>query len=687
MQTKKTTRLMALILSLLMLFTMIPLSVSAENEPETPKTILDFVETDENGNYWLEKDVTVTATATGTFTGNLDGNGHTVTTSVPLFEAISVATIQNLTVEGNVTGFAAVATLVYGSEATTTFNKVINKASVTNDVALNDGKITAYDLSRVEYVTAAGLASFVLSTTANFIDCVNEGSISTASVTGSTESPTGSMIGYASGANVTINSCTNTGAIKSNRMAAGMIGLLNNTNATISDCYNSGTVESNVVYAGGIVARKQNTGVVSIDRCTNSGAVKGVGYVGGILGYAEGNSPLTVQECGNTADITATGTPVSGGSYIAGIIGFSQQTISQLTVKYCYNTGTITSPPGKCAAGIVGRMNFLSTSTGGSKSIVDGCYNSGKIIGATDHTAQIFWATTLKNRQVLGTNFYLDSDTPAYAANGTTYNEFDNDGSKEFSESELTSGALAKTINDTVGKTVYYQNVNEGGATKDAYPVTDPTHGYVFENGGKLYSLAFFTLKTASIRLDEANHGIRFSTAVNKADYAVLTNAGIELTFGTLITPDDYLEVAGYDFTKDKLDKLKFESSNAKAYLDVTPKGNGTAVFKELKGQDNENYYYFCGSISEIKPTNYGWDYSAIGYVKIDNKEVYSGGYATRNISFIANAAYNDRQAEQAGLYTNAIAADSEYAINGVASYSPYTTDELKIIGRYLPQA
>lgn len=657
MQTKKTTRLMALILSLLMLFTMIPLSVSAENEPETPKTILNFAKTDGNGNYWLEEDVTetITATATGTFTGNLDGNGHKVKTSVPLFEAISGATIQNLTVEGNVTGFAAVTTLVHGKNATTTFNKVINKASVTNTVALKDGGITAYDLSAVEYVTAAGLASFVLSTTANFIDCVNEGSISTASVTGSTESPTGSMIGYASGANVTINSCTNTGAIKSNRMAAGMIGLLNNTNATISDCYNSGTVESTVVYAGGIVARKQNTGVVSIDRCTNFGAVKGVGYVGGIFGYAKGNSPLTVQKCGNTAGITASGTPASGGSYIAGIIGFSDATISQLTVKYCYNTGTITSPPGKCAAGIVGRMNFLSTSTGTSKSIVDGCYNSGTISGTELHTAQIFWATTAANKSVLGTNFYLNSSTPAYTANGTTYNALDGDGSKAFSDSDLATGALAKTINDTVGKTVYYQNINEDGAAKDAFPVTDATHGYVFKHtDDKLYSLAFHTLETASIRLNAEHHGMRFSTAVNKADYDLLKDAGISMSFGTVITPDSYLRVienAEYSFTKDNLGKLNTDEP----YMEIT-----ASAFKELRGEDNDTYYYFCGSITDINKDNYEWDYSAIGYVTINETEVYSRQYATRNIAYVANAAYNDTMAG-------------------------YTEDELTIIRGYLP--
>ncbi|MBR4014421.1 MAG: hypothetical protein IKJ00_09040, partial [Clostridia bacterium] len=413
-------------------------------------------------------------------------------------------------------------------------------------------------------------------------------------------------------------------------------------------------------------------------------------------GYAKDASPLTVVSCGNTKNVTATGTPASSGSYVAGIIGFSEQYISALTVKYCYNTGNITSAPGKCAAGIVGRMNFLSASTDGVQSIADGCYNSGTITGTALHTAQIFWSTTAANKRVIGTNFYLaDSDDSlvAYTANGTTYNAIDNtDKSKPFTTAELQSGALAKMINDAMGKTVYYQNINEDGATKDAYPVTDPTHGYVFENGGKLYSLSFYTLKTASVRLNKDGvSGLRFSTAVNKADYAVLTKAEISLDFGTLITPNDYLTdpaKANNVFTADAL--------NEGNYLDVNSTVTGTDVFNsDLKGADMEHdkYYYFCGSITDIKEANYDWDYSAIGYVTINDDIVYSGQYATRSIAYVANAAYYDRSDTPNDTYKYAIPANSEYAISEVASYSPYNPDakdgaesELKTIRGYLLQ-
>ena len=645
---KTTTKLLALILSLLMLFTMIPLSVSAENT--TPTTIIDHAELDADGVYHLTYNVTVTATYEEEFTGKLNGNGYTVTTSVPLFKTVSGATIENLTIAGEVTGYAAVASLVKG-ENKTTFKNIANQASVSNNAALSAG---GWEDVTSAYVPAAGFAGFVFSTQIDIISCINSGTI-TATASGGTTSPAGAMIGYASSSTVNIEDCNNTGAVSANKMAAGIIAMLNNTDVSIVYSTNSGAITSATTYAGGIVAYKQGSGNVSIKNCTNSNTVIGTGYVGGIVGYAKGASPLTVVSCGNTKNVTATEQVASSGSYVAGIIGFSDATISALTVKYCYNTGNITSAPGKCAAGIVGRMNYLPTSGDKVQSIVDGCYNSGTITGTASHTAQIFWSTTAANKRIIGTNFYLADSLTAYVANGTPYNAIDEtDKSESFTAVDLASGTLAMDINNAMGKTVYYQNINDGGAAKDNYPVTDPTHGYVFKNGETLYSLAFHTLETASIRLNADHHGMRFSTAVNKADYELLKAANISMSFGTVITPDSYLKVienAGYSFTKENLEKL----DTTKKYMDIP-----TSAFKELRGEDNNTYYYFCGSITDINTDNYEWDYSAIGYVTINGTEVYSGQYATRNIAYIANAALNDTSAG-------------------------YTDDDLEIIRGYLP--
>ena len=339
-------------------------------------------------------------------------------------------------------------------------------------------------------------------------------------------------------------------------------------------------------------------------------------------------------------------------------------------IENCYNTGTITA--GQYAAGILASgLKYPNSIT------VNGCYNSGSISTTTAQRAQLV-AFTGSTTCTLNNNFVITGDgvATAYAAHTASANEFD---STKLETGELTL-AMNKAIKDAGGETVYYQNINEGGATNDDYPVTDPTHGYVFdedmdkelENGEKLYSLAFYTLKTASVRLNaDGVSGLRFATAVNKADYTVLTTAGISLDFGTLITPNDYLVTAGYGFTESDC-------------LDVNSTATGTDNFLTLKGEDNDTYYYFCGSITGIKEANYDWDYSAIGYVTINGTTVYSGQYATRNIQYVATAAYTDRQATSSGAYTNEIAANSDYAIGGVVSYSPYSTAELERIKVYL---
>ena len=73
----------------------------------------DFAAMTANGNYYLNADITVSATWNGgaaisatyaentAFTGTFDGNGHTITTTVPLFATLS-GTVKNLTIAGSV---------------------------------------------------------------------------------------------------------------------------------------------------------------------------------------------------------------------------------------------------------------------------------------------------------------------------------------------------------------------------------------------------------------------------------------------------------------------------------------------------------------------------------------------------------------------------------------------------------
>ena len=584
MPTTKTTKLLALTLSLLMLFTMIPLSISADGA-----TILDVATQDANGNYYLTGDVTVTATYADEFTGTFDGKGYTVTTSVPLFDKVNGATIKNLIVTGDITtGYAAVANCVIGAGTTATmsiFEKIENRANVTNTtVSIADGNYHSKLTS--DAVAAGGIVGVVYNTSANFTGCVNTGDVTSPMVT------------------------------------AGIVSYLSGCVVSISNCKNSGIITATEDNAGGIVAFLNYSTNVTIEKCENTNTVQGASYVGGIVGSSNTTDKywnvLFVTACRNDGDIKATGTRAGG------IVGYVKNYSSTHdgNISYCYNTADITAESGlqECG-GIVGCLADKTAQ-------VVGCYNSGTITG--QRGAQIYFTSVAKApaNQNGSLNYYVSGGkTPYYSYNDG--GAFDGN-STSYTEEELASGALTLAMNTAIGKTVYYQNIND--KTTSTYPVTDPTHGYVFKNGETLYSLAFFTLDGAGIRLDPVNHGIRFSTAVSKADYDVLTAARITLDFGTIITPDEFLKAAGNDFTALEADK----------FIDVNSTATGTDVFREVKGEDNATYYFFCGSITGIKAANYDWDYSAIGYVTINGDTVYSANYTTRNAAYVANAAIND---------------------------------------------
>ena len=622
-------KVLAFVIALMMIASTFPMgifSVSATTvQGEAIKTADDFAAMEPDGTYYLANSITLTETYSQQFTGKFNGNEKTITVSAPIFGAIMNATVENFTV----TSDSAVTLTADGGIVCSTAGGNTTLRNITNNVSLQSANT----------VKVAGIVGdFVSDTTATItIDgCVNTGSITGAMRAGGIACGATDM---AATCDVNIKNCKNTGAISSSK-SGGIIclGYYFTGKLILENCENSGAVTSGDI-AGGIVSHVgQVVTGVTITGCRNSGEVtstKSKKQAGGIIGLCQ-ISDLSISDCFNSGDIqnTHTTTNATCGGIAGAVVGVVMErcgntgnvtstanaggVLGSLTgssiIKYCYNTGAAEATSVR-AAGIVGDANNSAT-------IITGCYNSGTITGnRTSETGEIFGKSVITDNATQVTNNYIKGEA---------------DYATTFTDDDLASGKLAFDMNADIGKTVYYQNVNEGGATKDAYPVTDPTHGYVFKNSGKLYSLAFFTLDGAGIRLDPVNHGIRFSTAVSKADYDVLTAAGITLDFGTIITPDEYLAAAGNDFT---------DLAEGK-YLDVNSEATGTDVFREVKGEDNTTYYFFCGSITGIKTVNYDWDYSAIGYVTINGITVYSANYTTRNAAYVANAAINDPNGE-----------------------------------------
>ena len=781
MKTTAKTKILAILISIVLMVSMIPmgaLSVGANTASSTPEgtAITDangFLTMVEDGTYYLADNITLTETYAKTFKGTFDGNGKTVTTTVPMFGTVENATIKNFTVTssddittgtsvsaGNMTEKAGIA---IGAVACMALNSSFSAIT-------NEAKISVNCTDKGLEVYCGGILGLILNaedkttvTNVSFTDCTNKGQISLSASNGNSAaggivgasrfSATGivsinlngcnnaasvsapkcaGMMGYTQHSNFTALNSENSGNITatSSGIAGGMVGQMAGTNkdAKFESCVNSGACVGK--YAGGVVGYINSGYGQSFVGCSNSGNMSGASYTGGIIGgiggyksgetvfsycsnsgeikdtanFAAGiagylvvknstmeacnntgkvtgtvaggligqakNSDITISNCINSEDVYSNGTK----EYIGGIIGWL---VGSGAIEYCVNTGTIGVVDGvngcQGAGGIAGQIS-------NGTSFVRNCYNTGAVNAGWNFAAGLVGVITSGTSV---NNSYTSADVVGKAKAGTTllvgqigvlhnttsdtvsnnhYNSDKNQGeaiyalsgsgsisdissTKAFTNADLASGRLAYDINQGAGKTVFYQNINENGAAKDANPVLDPTHGYVFEYNGSLYSLAFFTLQSASVRIsvNEAERGLRFATAVNKADYNVLTNAGISLDFGTLITPDDYLAAAENNFAA--LDDGK--------YLDVNSTATGVDVFKEVNGADNETYYYFCGSITGIKSSNYDWDYSAIGYVTVNGASVYSGQYATRNIKYVA-----ERAIEDAASYT-----DDEIAI------------------------
>ena len=734
MRTTKTTKLLALVLSLLMLFTMIPLSVSAEGET---KTILDVATPDGKGNYYLTGNVTetVTATVNDTFTGVFNGNGFTVKTSVPLFKSVNNATIENFTVtaEKTINERAAVVKYVYGNA---TFRNITNVANVNaGNLYLN------IDFTTVSHNETAvgGIVACIVGNSTDaacdvlFENCTNKGSVATDnsasyesaggilgatlndgnyatksqavsikfinctnSATVNSLQNAGGIIGQAKGcAEVVFENCINQNKVETTASWGGVGGILglaqSNGNVIFENCINKGEIYGTTC-SGGILSREKSGTTVSFNNCINEGYVhtstSTTVFAGGIVSYVEsatatirrclnkgkiesgefgagivastGNT-VVIESCGNEENVTSTWTAAG----IHANNNLKNKTAAAVKIYYCYNIAEIVGTK-KEAAGISSRF----TEEG---SVVIGCYNSGTITAKT-HRCSLVLSDNI-NANNSKNNFYKAQD--GVNAHSTGWSTETKEGATDFDAATLSTGSLALAMNTAIEKNVYYQNINTNGAAPDTHPVTDPTHGYVFGYNGTLYSLAFYTLQSASVRISaNANErGLRFSTAVNKKDFDLLPDAVKEsMDFGTLITPNDYLVDADNDFGG--LEDGK--------YLDVNSTATGSDNFLTLKGEDNDTYYYFCGSITGIKATNYDWDYSAIGYITINGTTVCSGQYATRNIQYVATAAYNDRQAAANDTYKYEIAAESEYAIDGVASYSPYSTAELQRVKVYL---
>ncbi len=363
------------------------LTVCAGFSTEGATTITSLSQiTDSSGSYVLGADITNDKTTLSEFSGTLNGNGHTITTSVPLFEALNGATVENLKIKltGNMTA--------QGTLASSAAN-----AAITSVTVIGNG----YTLTGSENAPVGGLVGTAQYTT--FTDCSSSVNV-TAVGTGSA----GGILGATSADEILLCRCSNEGTVTAaDASAGGILGDAKSNKVKLYGCTNSGTVSTSGDYkgAGGIVgeaywasgtADSVYIGNAGNTVTTNIGTVSGY-YAGGIVGYAHDGAYLTVENAVNKGTVTD-GSRTAQDTRVGGIVGFANHNNSVVKLNNCSNEGTIS---GGIVGGILGHgADTTVTITGGSNSgLVTGeeYLGTGGIVGRVDGSAANMTVTGVTN--------------------------------------------------------------------------------------------------------------------------------------------------------------------------------------------------------------------------------------------------------------------------------------------------
>lgn len=509
------------ILSVIMILSVLSgglVSVSAADGTAV-STAEEFANMKPDGKYYLAAVITLTASF-GEFSGTFDGNGKTVTTSVPVFAKVT-GTVKNLTVAGEINGTDTVAALAVEADGAT-IEKVTNKANVNTSkghaagiVALlngnastvagctNKGKIT--NSSSTVHDSVAGIVCKIYAASSVVDGCVNEGDVTVAKTAdGGNGNAAAGIVARTdfnnNAINITIKNCTNKGKIYGHHWTGGICGLIDLT-TTITGCVNYGDIESRNSIAGGIagrlssgekVASPENI-VFTLKNCTNYGSVIGRDdETAGIVGWVE--RVIYIEYCFNYGNISS---PNKGAAGVVGHIGADSTPADNhkvSSVKYCGNEGTITGTSGNIG-GVVGYVAAKNDENDKIYADISYCYNFGEVNSTKKANASGILGYT-KSQYVQISNC-LSGGKAATGEGGKTFVVYVNkfkpvdgsiknntivEGVAEFVSSEDTavtditdtvaaaavgSGELAYNLNNVFGKNFFRQTLGT-----DAHPTT-----------------------------------------------------------------------------------------------------------------------------------------------------------------------------------------------------------------------
>lgn len=265
----------------------------------------DFAKMLPDGTYNIAADFTVSESYANGFNGVINGNGHTITATAPLFNVFT-GTISDLTIDADIESGA----MEVGAIAGRSRNITAENVTVTGSVTATAGY-------------AGGLVGFA--DNATFNGCKNDADVTALYGAGGIAAAVGKVSTTGSGAD--LDDCANYGDITSTATSNGAVG---------------GLI--------GWIGAKNNSRVSTFDNCANYGDVTGASSssypAAGILGYGYGTKGASYPkftDCLNSGDITNNSTIEN--SFAAQIVGYCN--CKDLAMNNCFCLGTTTADAGQ----------------------------------------------------------------------------------------------------------------------------------------------------------------------------------------------------------------------------------------------------------------------------------------------------------------------------------------------------
>ena len=375
-------KIVSIALVVFMIVTMIPMAVFADSSKATDivdvsgkaagdkitlggveYTLVDSADdvTDNKGNYYLIKDLTLTeplletlgdgnnstTSDPSTFEGKFNGGGHTIT-----LDGAAAVFSKWLGGEGCLVANFTVVTKDNAVLAPAKWGSPIGRYAVKGGTFYN---ITNNVNIETASANVGGLIGGVSGAVApvEVINCVNNGTVKAGG-------SNAGLVGYINkNCTVSVKNSVNNAKIVStaNFGAGGIVGYIGACSLSVTDTVNYGDVETKAAYAGGILGgahKPEYTALVlNFKNCVNFGNVSTTGastyMVGGISGgstYAY-NVDITFDSCVNFGNVTTQGNRVASMMVINSTgkrpTPYGDSDKCAITVKNCYNAGTLTT--------------------------------------------------------------------------------------------------------------------------------------------------------------------------------------------------------------------------------------------------------------------------------------------------------------------------------------------------------